>query len=89
MAANSKTLLRVPELVEAVNQFVLKPVNHKDIFRLIGEGDIKPFGYLQRIPVFAVEQIKDVVEEFQNIAAREIAEKLKRNEGYKLGVDDG
>lgn len=65
MAMNSKTLLRIPELIEAVNQLVLNPVTPTDIFRLIGTGDIKPLGFVQRIPLFSVEQIGDIARQFQ------------------------
>jgi hypothetical protein len=63
--ANSRTLLRVPELIEAVNPLISKPINSEDVFRLIGTGDIKPLGFIQRIPVFSVDQIGDIAKKFQ------------------------
>jgi hypothetical protein len=63
--ANTKTLLRVPELIEAIRPLTSKPVNSKDIFRLIGTGDIKPFGFIQRIPVFSVDQVGDIAKKFR------------------------
>jgi hypothetical protein len=64
--ANSKTLLRIPELIEAVNPLISKPINSEDVFRLIGTGDIKPLGFVQRIPVFSVEQISDIAKKFRS-----------------------
>lgn len=68
MTTNSKTLLRIPELIEAVNRLVPNTISPTDIFRLIGTGDIKPFGYVQRIPLFSVEQIGDIALLFQTDA---------------------
>ena len=59
-----KTLLRTPELVRALQPLVSDPVTPKDIFRLIGEGRIKPCGYLQRVPVFDIAQLGDIAKEF-------------------------
>ena len=59
-----KTLLRIPELIEAVNPLLSKPINHDDVFRLIGTGDIRPLGFVQRIPIFSVDQIGDIVKIF-------------------------
>ena len=63
--ANPKTLLKVPELVEAVNQLVSNPISPEDIFRLIGTGEVKPLGFAQRIPLFSIEQVGVVVRLFQ------------------------
>ena len=60
-----QTLLRMPELVKEVNLLVSDTVTHDDIFRLIGSGDIIPFGYIQRIPVFVLSQINEVASNFQ------------------------
>jgi hypothetical protein len=61
----SKTLLRTPELVRALEPLVSVPVTPKDIFRLIGEGLIKPCGYIQRVPVFDIAQLGDIAKQFQ------------------------
>ena len=52
-----KTLLRVPDLVEAVAQLVEFDVSINDMFKLIGDGKIKPYGYVQRAPIFEPGQI--------------------------------
>jgi len=64
-----QTLLRVPELVKAIAPLVSIPLTPDDIFRLIGTGDIEPLGYIQRIPVFSVEQIGEIVRKFQTKTA--------------------
>lgn len=56
-----KVLLRVPELIDAVQPLVGKPVDAQVIFELIGLGDIQPLGYVHRMPIFAIEQIGDVI----------------------------
>jgi len=61
----SKTLLRVPEILEAVTPLVAFPVTAEIIFGLIGHGDINPLGYIQRIPVFSVNQIQEVLRALQ------------------------
>jgi|GEM_PF-4336946 len=61
----TKTLLRVPELIKAVEPLVSNPVTHEDIFRLIGTGDIQPLGYIHRVPVFGLNQIGDIARKFQ------------------------
>jgi hypothetical protein len=55
-----RTLLRVPDLVIAIEPFVEAEVTVDDIFRLIGNGDIKPVGIVQRMPVFDLQQIADI-----------------------------
>jgi hypothetical protein len=55
-----KTLLRVPDLIKAIEPFVKGKVLAEDIFRLIGNGNIKPLGFVQRMPVFDLGQIADV-----------------------------
>ncbi len=70
--ANVKTLLRIPEILEAVNPLISNPVTHKDVFRLIGTGDIKPFGFIQRIPIFTPEQIGEVAEAINNTTQRSL-----------------
>lgn len=62
---NSKTLLRMPELVKAVEPLVPGSITHDDIFRLIGTGDIKPLGYIQRVPVFDLSQIGTIAKKLQ------------------------
>jgi len=66
---NSHTLLRVPELLKAIEPLVSMPLTAEDIFRLIGTGEIEPLGYIQRIPVFSVEQIGKIVRKFQSKTA--------------------
>jgi hypothetical protein len=61
----AKTLLRVPELVKVIEPLVSVRVTTDDIFRLIGTGDISPLGFMQRIPVFSVEQIGDIANQFK------------------------
>ena len=60
-----KTLLRTPELVRALEPLLSMPVTPRDVFRLIGEGRIKPCGYLQRVPVFDVAQVGEISRIFQ------------------------
>lgn len=60
-----QTLLRMPELVKEVKPLVSDTITHDDIFRLIGTGEVVPFGYIQRIPVFALSQINEVASNFQ------------------------
>ena len=55
-----KTLIKVPELIEALEPLIQGKLVPDDIFRLIGGGDIKPLGYLQRIPVFDLNQIAEI-----------------------------
>ena len=66
----SKTLLQVPELIKAIEPLVDSAVTPKDIFRLIGEGDIAPLGYLQKMPLFSVEQIGFIVRKLAELAAK-------------------
>ena len=61
----AKTLLRTPELVRALAPLVSVPVTPKDIFRLIGDGQIRPCGYIQRVPVFDIVQLGDIAKLFQ------------------------
>jgi hypothetical protein len=56
-----QTLLRVPDLVAAVEPLVGRTVGLREVFMLIGAGDIKPFGYVLRAPVFTPDQVADVV----------------------------
>ena len=60
-----KTLLRTPELIRALKPLVSIPISSADIFRLIGEGRVKPCGYIQRIPVFDIAQIGPIAKEFR------------------------
>lgn len=62
---SNKTLLRIPELLEAIKPLVSIPITHEDIFRLIGTGEIEPLGFIQRIPVFDLGQIGDVAKKLQ------------------------
>jgi hypothetical protein len=62
----NKTLLRVPELLEAIKPLISRKVTHEDIFLMIGSGEIQPHGYIQRIPVFSIEQIAEVAGKFQS-----------------------
>ena len=57
-----RTLLRVPDLIKAIEPIVGSKVAPDDIFRLIGSGDIKPLGVVQRIPVFDLDQIASIAE---------------------------
>lgn len=57
-----KTLLRVPDLIAAVEPLVKSKVSADDIFRLIGSGDINPLGVVQRMPVFDLDQIAGIAE---------------------------
>jgi hypothetical protein len=54
------TLLRVPDLVAAVGPLVGRTLSTQEVFGLIAAGDIKPFGYVLRAPVFTPEQVADV-----------------------------
>lgn len=68
----NKTLLRVPELMRAVKPLVSFPITHKDIFQLIGTGDIKPLGFIQRIPVFDITQVSDVAKVIETKSAKDL-----------------
>jgi hypothetical protein len=50
----------VPDLTEALKPLVERAVEAEDIFRLIGAGDIAPFGFVQRMPVFELEQLAEI-----------------------------
>jgi hypothetical protein len=67
----TKTLLRVPELITAVEPLVGIDVTHDDIFRLIGDGAIKPFGYVQRMPVFDLSQIAYIAQKLKSSEAND------------------
>ena len=58
--------MRVPELVRALEPLVGKPVNPKEIFRLIGEQEITPCGYIHRIPVFDIAQLSSIASLFKS-----------------------
>ena len=60
-----KTLLRTPELIRALESLLSVHVSPGDVFRLIGEGKIRPCGYIQRVPVFDVAQLGEVAKAFQ------------------------
>ena len=55
-----QTLLRVPDLVAAVEPLVGRTVGLREVFTLIAARDIKPFGYVLRAPVFTTRQVADV-----------------------------
>jgi len=63
------TLLRVPDLVAAVEPLLGRPISTRDIFGLIAAGGIRPFGYVLRAPVFTPEQIADVAESLRTPGA--------------------
>jgi len=56
----TKTLLNVPDLIVAVKPLVRIQVSADDIFELIGSGDVRPMGVVQRMPVFDLDQIADI-----------------------------
>lgn len=82
---SNKTLLRMPELLEALKPLVSISITSDDIFRLIGTGEIEPLGFIQRIPVFDLGQIGEVAKKLQanREAIAEIGAKKnnKRTEG--------
>jgi len=55
-----KTLLRVPDLLEAVGPIDGRCPEPREIFVLIGRGVVQPFGYVLRAPVFLPEQVATV-----------------------------
>jgi hypothetical protein len=55
-----QTLLRTPDLVAAIEPLVGRTVKLREVFMLIAAGDIKPFGYVLRAPVFTTGQVADV-----------------------------
>ena len=57
----SMTLLRVPDLADAVEPFLSSPVDTTEIFRLVAAGLIRPLGYVVRAPVFSPQQVAEVV----------------------------
>lgn len=59
----AKTFLRIPELIRALEPLVANPVSPKFIFRLIGDGRIKPCGYIQRVPIFDINQLGIIAKE--------------------------
>ena len=54
------SLLRVPDVMMAVNPMLQKPITEEIIFQLIGERKLKPFGYVCRAPIFIPEQVQEV-----------------------------
>lgn len=64
------TLLRVPDLVAAVEPLVGHPVLPQDVFRLIASGKITPHGYVIRAPIFTPEQVADVVTSLRKASER-------------------
>lgn len=58
----TQTLLRVPDLAAAIEPLVGHPVAVAELFRLIAEGVVKPFGYLLRAPVFVPSQVASAAE---------------------------
>ncbi|MGB7581319.1 MAG: hypothetical protein WBL85_02575 [Sedimentisphaerales bacterium] len=63
-----RTLLRVPDLIEAIEPLVGTRIVADDVFRLIGSGDIKPLGVVQRTPVFDLDQIAGIAEVIRQAA---------------------
>ncbi len=66
-----QTLLRVPDLVAAVEPLVGRTVKLREVFALIAAGDIKPFGYVLRAPVFTPDQVAEVATAITKRAAIE------------------
>jgi hypothetical protein len=62
-----RTLLRVPDLIVAVEPLIGYRVAPDDIFQLIGSSIIEPFGIIQRMPVFGLEQIAEVADKLKTI----------------------
>ncbi len=61
----TKTLLRVPDLITVIEPLVDVKLAVDDFFRLIGDGAIKPLGFVQRMPVFGLDQVAEVVKAIQ------------------------
>lgn len=66
----TQTLLRVPDLAAAIEPLVGHPVAVAELFRLIAEGVVKPFGYLLRAPVFVPSQVASAVQSAPSVAIR-------------------
>lgn len=54
------TLLRVPDVVKAINPMLQEPISIETIFQLIGEQKLYPFGYVCRAPIFVPEQVTEI-----------------------------
>ncbi|MDY0357077.1 MAG: hypothetical protein RBR19_14440 [Sedimentisphaerales bacterium] len=68
-----KTLLRVPDLLEAVGPINGRHPEPREVFALIGGGVIQPFGYVLRAPVFLPEQVTTVRSILSRMDLREAA----------------
>ena len=62
-----RTLLTVPDLVAAIEPIVGHKVAVSDIFRLIGSNKITPFGFVQRMPIFQLDQVGEIAEKIKTI----------------------
>jgi hypothetical protein len=62
-----KTLLQVPDLLEAISPLIDVPVSTGDVFRLISSGQIRPLGFLRRMPVFDLGQIADIAGQVEKL----------------------
>lgn len=62
-----KILLRVPDLIEAIQPFVQTKLTINQVFELIANGQIKAFGFVQRAPVFELSQIREIVDAINSI----------------------
>jgi hypothetical protein len=68
-----QTLLRVPDLVAAVGPLVGRTVGLREVFALIAAGDIKPFGYVLRAPLFTTGQVAEVAAVIAKLDAAKIS----------------
>ena len=61
-----KTLLNVPDLIEALKPLVEEQVTARDVFSMIGSGEIRPYGVVQRMPIFGLTQIGEIAAAINN-----------------------
>lgn len=78
LGPNMRTLLTVPDLIAAIQPIVGNRVVVSDMFRLIGAHVIEPFGFVQRMPVFQLDQVGEVAEKVK--AAQDDSKRTTRKE---------
>lgn len=61
------TLMRVPDMIDAVEPLIGWRPDPTEMFRLIGQGEIKPLGVVWRAPIFAPSQIGEVAAVLQRV----------------------
>ena len=57
-----RTLLNVPDVVEIIQPLISQAITTEHIFQLIGNWQVKPFGFVHRAPIFTPDQVASVIE---------------------------